>query len=129
MEITVKPIGYIHSPFTDVKDIPRDSLLGLETKATIVLDEELVEGVRDLKPGDSLLILFYFHKSFKEELIVRKRGTGPMTGVFSTRSPDRPNHLGASHVTITSIDGNEITFNGVDMLDGTPVLDLKPLQA
>lgn len=128
MTITMKPIGYIHSPFTMRGDTPKSTAEAREVKAEIVLDEAYLEGIADLKPGDRCMLLFYFHLSEEEKLTVHLRGTGPLTGVFSSHAPDRPNHIGVSAVTIEAVEGNRIAFSGVDMLDGTPVLDIKTWQ-
>lgn len=124
-KIELKPIGVIHSAFNRREDTPKSSLESTEVQAQIVLEEEYLEGMADMAVGQSYMVLFYFNRSTQEKLTVHLRGTGPLTGVFSTHAPDRPNHIGVSQITVTAICGNVISFSGVDMLDGTPVLDIK----
>jgi tRNA-Thr(GGU) m(6)t(6)A37 methyltransferase TsaA len=125
MDIVFHPIGTIRSPYKDRKDAPMWGADDTVTEAELILDEAYLEGAADMRPGSRYQLVFYFHKSDGGALTVAKRGTGPMTGVFSTHSPTRPNPIGISIVTVTAIDGNRIRFTGVDMLDGTPVLDIK----
>lgn len=123
-EIILKPIGYIETPFKDrmgVSHQPDETLIG-----TLHIFKEYREGIADIKPGSNGQIIFYFHKSEGCSLTVRPRGIGEPTGVFSTRSPNRPNGIGISAVRFLSNDGCKIEFSGVDMLDGTPLLDIKP---
>jgi len=126
MEIKMSPIGYIKSPYKDKKEIPKQSILAEDRKAAIELLEEYKEGIQDIKEGYYGVILFYFHKSEGYTLRTVSHKTGEWTGLFSTRSPNRPNGIGMSIVKFTKIMGNKIEFKGVDMLDGTPVLDIKP---
>lgn len=126
MIITMKPIGYITSGFTRREDLPRQSVLNQDKKAIIEILPEYVEGLEGVTVNSYRIILFNFHKSETEPLKVISRATNKKTGVFDTRSPNRPNGIGMSIVKITKIDGNIVEFEGVDMLDGTPVLDIKP---
>lgn len=126
MAITMHPIGYIQSPFKDKKDIPKQSVLAQDINASIQLLEEYEEGIDGIKEGSYGIILFYFHKSEGYELKTLSHKTQRVTGLFSTRSPNRPNGIGLSIVKFTKIEGAKIEFLGVDMLDGTPVLDIKP---
>ena len=84
------------------------------------------DGIRDILPGTYGVVLFYFHQSDGYKLLMVPRWGTEETGVFSTRSPNRPNGIGMSVVKFVSNDGTNLTFEGVDMLDGTPVLDIKP---
>lgn len=126
MEIKMKPIGYIKSPFKTKDEIPRQSIYAKDTKAVIEILEEYREGIADIAEGNYGVILFYFHKSegYKTRLIPRNGNVE--VGVFSTRSPNRPNGIGMSVVKFIKNDGKQLEFEGVDMLDGTPVLDIKP---
>ena len=125
MDILLYPIGFIKSPYKKREEVPK---WGTNTpdKAEIILDERYVEGIADLHPLEKYLVIFYFHKSNEMKLTVPIQGFGPMTGVFSTRSPNRPNSIGISVITVEAVRGNKIVFTGVDMLDGSPVLDIKP---
>lgn len=125
MDIVMHPIGVIMSPYHSREMIPRQGTDAPEAEAEIILDEQYLEGIADIHPGEKYQILFCFHKSEGYKLTVPIRGTGPMTGLFSTHAPNRPNPIGVSVVTVTGVSGNHIRFTGVDMLDGTPVLDIK----
>ncbi|GBF34350.1 hypothetical protein DCCM_3462 [Desulfocucumis palustris] len=126
MEIIMRPIGYIRSPFKEKKEIPRQSTLAENQRAKIEILEEYQEGIEDIKAGSHGIVLFYFHQSEGYALKTVSRKTQERLGVFSTRSPNRPNGIGMSIVKFTRIEGNCIEFQGVDMLDNTPVLDIKP---
>ena len=126
MKITMEPIGYIKSGIDDKKDLPKQSVLNQDKRAVIEISPDYLEGIEGIEENNYGVILFYFHKSTKSPLRVVPHGKDEMTGVFSTRSPNRPNGIGQSIVKFTKIDGNKLEFEGVDMLDGTPVLDIKP---
>ena len=125
MDIVLSPIGVIRSPYHNKEETPKWGTDEAETEAEIILDSKYLEGIADMRPGEKYQILFFFHASDGFQLTVAKRGTGPKTGVFSTHSPNRPNGIGVSVITVTAIDGNHIRFTGVDMLDNTPLLDIK----
>ena len=125
MKMDIKPIGFIK---TDVKDIPRHWSIS-DKKGEIIIDEQYTLGLKDIKEGQNIIVIFYFHNSpiFTEEFLVqipphRKK----RLGVFSICSPIRPNPIGMSVVEVTKINANIIYFKGLDMMDGTPVLDIKP---
>ena len=124
MDIVFHPIGYIHSQYTDISKTPKNGE-DSPVEALIELDSKYLEAISDMEVGKKYIVLFYFHKSkgFKQK--ARLHGDGPLTGLFSTHSPNRPNPIGISTITVIDIDDNIIKFRGVDMLDGTPVLDIK----
>lgn len=125
-EITFHPIGFIHSPFTERKGTPKHGSEAPEgTEGEIRLEPGYAGGLEGIKPGDRLIVLFHFHMSKGAPMTVRLRETGRETGVFNSHSPDRPNPIGISIIEVLEIDGNSIRFSGVDMVDGTPVLDIK----
>ena len=124
-EITLKPIGVVHSPCKTPDDLPRGGG-ACDVRAVIEIAPEYAEGIADMAVGDRVMVLFYFHLSREVLLTVPIRGTGPMTGVFSTHSPTRPNFIGVTEVLVESIDGPNLGILGADMLDGTPILDMKP---
>lgn len=126
MNIVMKPIGFIKSPFKEVKEIPKQSVFAVYKKATIEILPQYSEGLEGIKENSYGVILFYFHKSKEGSLRLVSHKTREMTGVFSTRSPKRPNGIGLSIVKFTKIEENKLEFQGVDMIDGTPVLDIKP---
>jgi len=130
MEILLRPIGYIRSPFLKNEDIPRQSTFAKEHKATLELLEEYRDGLKGVKAGKHYVLLFYFHQAGDAyRLQFQKRDSEEVTGIFATRSPHRPNKIGMSIVQFINIEENRIEFSGVDMLDGTPVLDIKPYVA
>ncbi|APQ95271.1 tRNA (N6-threonylcarbamoyladenosine(37)-N6)-methyltransferase TrmO [Clostridium botulinum] len=124
--IKLNPIGYIKSPFKNLEEIPPQSIYAKDKKALIEIKEELVEGLKDLDKNSHIIILCYFNKSKDFDLITKTPWSDEKKGVFSTRSPRRPNPIGLSIVKLIEIDHNKIIIKGIDMLDGTPVLDIKP---
>jgi tRNA-Thr(GGU) m(6)t(6)A37 methyltransferase TsaA len=123
MEIAMKTIGYIRTGYNDDSDIPRQSINNMNEKGTIEILDEFKDGIKDIQAGSYVVVLFYFHKSEYEHLISKKRNNA---GIYSTRSPHRPNGIGMSVVKIINRENCKLEFLGVDMLDGTPVLDIKP---
>lgn len=126
MEIIFKPIGYVKSPFKKLSKIPRQSIYASDIKATIKILDEYIEGINDIKINSYIVVLFHFHESKGYKLLQIARDTNKLRGVFSTRSPYRPNGVGMSIVKVINIDKNSIEFQGVDMIDGTPIIDIKP---
>lgn len=126
MKIKMEPIGYIKSEYKERSGLPKQSVLNADKKATIEMLPKFVEGIEGIEEDSYGVILFYFHKSTKAPLRTVPHGKEEITGIFSTRSPNRPNGIGQSIVKFTKIEGNKLEFEGVDMLDGTPVLDIKP---
>ncbi|MFC1782393.1 tRNA (N6-threonylcarbamoyladenosine(37)-N6)-methyltransferase TrmO [Planctomycetota bacterium] len=124
--ITIHPIGVIHSPYKEPKDIPIQGTFKSEVEAWIELKEKYMLGLKDLDGFSHAIILYYFHKSQRQELVAKPFLEQVKHGIFAIRSPHRPNHIGISIVKIKSIEGNKIYFTEVDMLDGTPLLDIKP---
>ena len=125
MSVSVEPIGYLQ---TDEVDIPRHWSVS-NVKGRLVIDEAYREGLKDIEPGQKLVVVFHFHRSpkFSEELLIQTpRHRQERRGVFSICSPVRPNPLGMSVLKVTGISGSIIDVEGVDMLDGTPILDIKP---
>lgn len=125
-QITMTPIGIIRSPYKQVKDIPIQGKFKPEVKAYIEFKDEYAPGLKDLDGFSHAIIIYYFHKSPKEEVIGKPFLEDKEHGIFAIRSPHRPNHIGLSMVKVKKIEGNKLHFNEVDMLDRTPVLDIKP---
>lgn len=125
MKVPMTPIGTVR---TDAVDLPRHWSLS-DVKGTLEINPEYTPGLRDIEPGQKIVVLFYFHKSppFSEDLLFQ---TPPhkseAKGVFSICSPRRPNPIGLSVVEVTAVSGNRIDVRGIDMFDGTPILDMKP---
>lgn len=126
MEYKIKPIGYIKTKYKDRKDTPSQGANVKSSLGCIQIEEEFLEGIRDLKSGMNITVVFYFNQSKGYKLITKGRMSPVPVGVFSTRSPDRPNSIGITEVVIREIKDNIIEFRGADMLDGTPVIDIKP---
>ena len=125
MEIILKPIGYVK---TDAKEIPRNWTVS-EVKGRVVLREEYIEGMKDITPGSRIVVIFHFHKSpeFSPQFLLQKPPHRDREfGVFGTCSPVRPNPIGMSVLEVLDVKDNIIYVKGIDMLDGTPVLDIKP---
>ncbi|MBQ1465220.1 MAG: tRNA (N6-threonylcarbamoyladenosine(37)-N6)-methyltransferase TrmO [Eubacteriaceae bacterium] len=124
---TFTAVGVIHSPYKDLKDIPRQGYLSGELTAEIEIFEECADAASTMLEGGRYVVLFVFDKSEGYDLmLVPKGGAGEVRGLFSTRTPERINPIGLSEITVKAVNGRSITFTGVDMLDGTPVLDIKP---
>jgi tRNA-Thr(GGU) m(6)t(6)A37 methyltransferase TsaA len=130
MPFTVNPIGRVRSPLTDRAAAPRQGDEGAPP-AEIVLRPEFGPALDGLRPGDDLLVLTWLHLARRDELTTRPRDDPDRAeqGVFSTRSPDRPNPIGLHRVRVTSIEGTTIRVLDLEALDGTPVVDLKPVLA
>jgi len=124
----VRPVGWVRSPLSNRADAPRQGDEGAPP-ADIVLSSEVTTAAKDLRPGDEVIVLTWLHQADRAVLAVHPRGdhARPETGVFATRSPDRPNPIGLHRVTIAESDGRILTVHGLEAIDGTPVLDLKPV--
>jgi tRNA-Thr(GGU) m(6)t(6)A37 methyltransferase TsaA len=124
----VKPIGRVHSVLTERSTAPRQGDEGAPD-AWIEIEPDLADGIRDLRAGEVVILLTWLDRARRDVLLVhpRRRVDKPPVGVFSTRSPDRPNPIGLHHVTIIGIEGLRIHVSGLEALDDTPVVDIKPL--
>jgi tRNA-Thr(GGU) m(6)t(6)A37 methyltransferase TsaA len=125
-QITMYPIGVIHSPYKQAKNIPIQGTFKSDVEAWVELKEEYGSGLKDLDEFSHAILIYYFHKSRKEQLQGIPFLEDKKHGIFAIRSPHRPNHIGLSVVKINGIDGNRLRFSEVDVLDQTPVLDIKP---
>ena len=125
MGAMMEPIGYVR---TDVVDIPHYWDIS-EAEGVLVLEEKYRGGLKGLSPGRKIFVIFQFHRSpaFRDEQVLQvPRKRSEPTGVFAISSPIRPNPLGLSVVEILSIEGRRVRVVGIDMVDGTPILDIKP---
>ena len=125
-KITMNPISVIHSPYKQIKDMPIQGKFKPGVKARIELKQEYRAGLKDLDGFSHAIIIYYFHKSQKVQIESKPFLEDNTHGIFAIRSPHRPNHIGLSVVKIESIKNNQLYFSEVDVLDGTPVLDIKP---
>ena len=125
-KIEFKPIGIIHSPYKKMKGTPIQSSAAKEIEGTIEIFPEYVEGLSDLDGFSHIQLLFYFHLSKKFKLKVKPYMDDHSRGVFATRAPSRPNSIGLSIVNLIKIEGNILYIKNMDMIEGTPLLDIKP---
>lgn len=126
MEITLSPIGRLETPFNDITDMPIQPSVLADTRGKAVLDEKFMPGLKDLDGFSHIILLFLLHKISGYQLeVVPFMDTLPH-GIFATRSPKRPNRIGMSIVRVERVEGNIVHFKGVDMLNGSPLLDIKP---
>lgn len=123
---TVKPIGLIRTPYAEDTAAPPQRTLRPDVPGTVEVFDDYAPGLRDLEGFSHLMLLYYFHRAAGEELLVRPYLDDARHGVFATRHPRRPNHLGVTTVRLVERRGNVLAVTGVDMLDGTPLLDVKP---
>ncbi len=125
-QIAMSPIGIIRSPYTQAKNIPIQGTFRPEVEAWVELKEEYADGLKDLEQFSHAFILYHFHLSREMRLQTSPFLEDETHGVFAIRSPHRPNHIGLSVVKIKRIESNKLYFGEVDVLDQTPVLDIKP---
>jgi tRNA-Thr(GGU) m(6)t(6)A37 methyltransferase TsaA len=125
---TLRTIGVIRSELRSRRDAPRQGSEGAPD-AWIEVRPWAVNGLEGLVAGDEILVVTWFHRARRDVLRVRPRSDprNPMAGVFATRSPDRPNPLGLHRVTIREIQGDRLRVGPIEAVDGTPVVDLKPV--
>jgi len=125
MSIELKPIGFVR---TDAEELPRHWSVS-EVEGTLVIDEEYLEGLRGIGPGQRIVVIFHFHRSprFSPEFLRQTSGQdGREAGVFSLCSPIRPNPVGMSVLEVLGVRGANVDVRRLDALDGTPILDIKP---
>jgi len=124
--VIIEPIGIIHTPFTITEKIPRQGRFSENTVGYVELDISLTDGLLDLDTFTHAILVFHFHESDFSELIQKPKRDNKPHGVFATRTPQRPSGIGTTTVKLKSIKNNIIEFYGADMIDGTPLLDIKP---
>jgi tRNA-Thr(GGU) m(6)t(6)A37 methyltransferase TsaA len=125
MEFIMKPIGIIHSPFTDKKLTPIQSSRS-QSSGWVEVFPQYLDGLQGLEGFSHIILLYVFHKSEGYSLMVKPFLNDQMHGLFTTRYPQRPNPIGISTVQLLSRTDNILNIQGVDVLDGTPLLDIKP---
>ena len=124
--MTLAGIGIIHTPFKEPMGMPIQPVFAGETEGTVEVLPQYAEGLRDLEGFERIWLIFWLHKAPPGPLRVIPFRDTTERGVFATRAPCRPNAIGLSCVRLLSIAGNVLTIGGVDILDGTPLLDIKP---
>jgi tRNA-Thr(GGU) m(6)t(6)A37 methyltransferase TsaA len=125
-QIIFQPIGVIRTPFQDPSGMPIQPSAAAGAKGSVVLDPEYEPGLQDLEGFSHLVLLYHFHQAGKAHLIVKPFLDEEKRGVFATRAPRRPNGIGLSVVKLLKIKGNVLEIQNPDMLDETPLLDIKP---
>ncbi len=124
--ITFNPIGIIHTPYKEIGDMPIQPVAAEGVRGYIELFPEYAEGLSDLDGFSHIMLLYHFHKNEKYKLKVKPFMDKEERGLFATRAPRRPNGIGLSTVRLISIEGSILHIEQVDMLDETPLLDIKP---
>ena len=126
--IELRPIGVVESPLTDPAAAPKQGDEGAP-EAVVVFEPGLLEGLEGLSAGDEVLVLTWLDRADRSLLRVHPRGdrSRPEQGVFATRSPHRPNPIGLHRVEVVSIEGDRMTVRDLEAVDGTPVVDVKPV--
>jgi tRNA-Thr(GGU) m(6)t(6)A37 methyltransferase TsaA len=124
----LQPIGRAESPLVDRAAAPKQGDEG-SPDAWLVFEPDVLDGIRDLQVGTDVIVLTWLDRGQRDILTVHPRGdlTKPPTGVFSTRSPDRPNPIGLHRVTILAIDGPRVHVRDLEAVDATPIVDVKPV--
>lgn len=124
-EIKYKPIGVIHSPFKDVQGMPIQPTGARGVAGTVEIESEYVDGLKDIEGFSHIILIYHFHLSDGYALLVKPFMDGSLRGVFSTRAPRRPNPIGISMVRLVKVEGSTLHIENVDIVDGTPLLDIK----
>jgi len=124
--IELKPIGWIQSPFKDIRDMPIQPSGADGVQGKLILLPEYVDGLADLDGFSHIYLIYIFHKIRTNQLTVTPFLNKDPKGIFSTRAPTRPNPIGLSVVKLIKIEGNTLFLENIDVLDSTPVIDIKP---
>ncbi len=126
MEICYTPIGVIHSPFKEPRGVPIQPAAARGVRGTVEVFSEYVEGLKDLDGFSHIILIYHFHLARKKSLLVTPFLDNEQNGVFATRAPSRPNPIGLSVVRLLKVEGSILEVENVDIVDGTPLLDIKP---
>jgi tRNA-Thr(GGU) m(6)t(6)A37 methyltransferase TsaA len=125
-EIKYKPIGVIHSPFKEPKGTPIQPAAAKGINGIVEIFPEYAEGLKDIEGFSHIILLYHFHLSKESTLIAKPYMDNETHGVFAMRGPSRPNPIGISVVRLVRVEGNMLHIQDVDIVDGTPLLDIKP---
>jgi tRNA-Thr(GGU) m(6)t(6)A37 methyltransferase TsaA len=125
-EVTYKPIGVVHSPFKQPRGTPIQPAGAEGTAGTVEVLPEYADGLQDLDGFSHIILIYHFHLSGRPSLRVKPFMDDEAHGVFAMRAPSRPNPIGISVVRLVRVEGNVLHVQDVDIVDGTPVLDIKP---
>lgn len=126
MEICLHSIGKIVSPWTTPEGMPIQSAAAQGVKGKILLLPRYVPGLQDLEGFSHIILIYYFHNISESKLVVKPFLDDQQRGVFATRAPQRPNQIGLSVVKLLKVEGGTLYIENLDILDGTPLLDIKP---
>jgi tRNA-Thr(GGU) m(6)t(6)A37 methyltransferase TsaA len=128
IDFTVRPIGRVASSLASTADAPRQGDEGAPD-AYLILDSDVQAGLDGIASGDEIIVLCWLHEADRSVLTVHPRGdlSRPEQGVFNTRSASRPNPIGLHRVRVLAIDGGRVQVSGLEAIDGTPIVDLKPV--
>jgi tRNA-Thr(GGU) m(6)t(6)A37 methyltransferase TsaA len=124
--ISYRPIGIVHSPFTEIENVPVQPPAAEGIRGTVEVFAEFEAGLKDLEGFSHIILLYHFHRVTQARLTVVPFLDRAPRGLFSTRAPSRPNPIGLSIVRLLGIEGNVLDVENVDIVDGTPLLDIKP---
>jgi tRNA-Thr(GGU) m(6)t(6)A37 methyltransferase TsaA len=128
IDFSLTPIGFVESPIVHREDAPSQGDEGAPD-VWINFNKNIAEGLEGIQAGDKVIVLTWFHQSRRDVLKLHPRWdkNNPLTGVFNTRSPDRPNPIGIHPVTVRQIDDTRIQVSNMEAIHGTPILDVKPV--
>jgi len=125
-DIIYTPIGVIHSPLKKPEGTPIQSLAGKNIKGTVEIFPDYIKGLKDIEGFSHIILIYHFHLVKKTSLLAKPFMDDKTHGIFAIRGPSRPNPIGFSIVRLTSINDNILYIQDLDILDGTPLLDIKP---
>jgi len=125
-EIRYRPIGVVHSPFKEPRGTPIQPAAARDVEGTVEVFPEYADGLKDIEGFSHIILVYHFHRVEKSSLRVKPYMDDELRGIFATRAPPRPNPIGISVVELTKVEGNTLHVRGVDIVDGTPLLDIKP---
>ncbi|MGM0372625.1 MAG: tRNA (N6-threonylcarbamoyladenosine(37)-N6)-methyltransferase TrmO [Halobacteriota archaeon] len=123
--VTYQPIGVVESPFEAPEDVPRPGAEQVEASGRVLLADQYEPGLQGLAEFSHIVVLSHLHEVTDTRLTVRPMGGDPV-GIFATSGPPRPNPIGHSVLRLDGIDGTRLSVSNLDLIDGTPVLDIKP---
>jgi tRNA-Thr(GGU) m(6)t(6)A37 methyltransferase TsaA len=127
-DMSLVPIGRVESPLTDTADAPKQGFEG-GPDAWLLFEPRVLDALDGLEPGARVIVLTWLDRADRTTLKVHPRddARNPLRGVFGTRSADRPNPIGLHEVEVLAVDGNRVQVSDLEALDGTPIVDLKPV--
>ncbi len=128
IDYTLEPIGVIRSELVNLSEAPKQGDEGTY-EAWLELNAEVAQGLLGIQPGDELIVLTWLHRAQRDVLAVHPRSNpnNPLTGVFATRSPDRPNPIGLHRVSVLEVAAHRLKVAPIEAIDGTPIIDIKPV--